>query len=56
MQVSTMKSVIILVLAMLFSAALLDLHIYLQLPNTYRIGLKALANTYGDTVAFDATF
>ena len=56
MQVSTMKSVIVLVLSMLFSAALLDLHLYLQVPNSYKIGLKALASTYGDTTAFDATF
>ena len=46
MQVSTMKSVIVLVLSMLFSAALLDLHLYLQVPNSYKIGLKALAMAY----------
>ena len=56
MQVSTMKSVIILVLSMLFSASILDLHLYLFLPNSYKVGLKALTSCYGNAVAFDATF
>ena len=41
---------------MLFSAALLDLHLYLQVPSSYKIGLKALASTYSDSADFDATF
>ena len=56
MQVSTMKSVIVLVLSMLFSAAILDLQLFLILPNSYKIGLKAMASCYGDQVAFDAAF
>ena len=56
MQVSTMKSVIVLVLSMLFSAAIMDLHLFLILPNSYIIGLKALTSCYGDKKAFDAAF
>lgn len=53
---STQKAVITLVLAMLLSAALFDLQLYLTNPLGYSIGLKVLASCYGNPVAFETAF
>ena len=52
---STQKAVITLVLAMLLSAAVLDIDLYTTTPPAFHIGLEALVKSYSDTTAFDAS-
>ena len=51
----TQKAVITLVLAMLLSAAVLDIDLYITTPQPFSLGLEALVESFGDPVAFDAS-
>jgi len=53
---STQKAVISLVLSMLLSAAVLDLHLFAEPSHGFSFGLKVLAYTYGDAEAFQVAF
>ena len=52
---STQKAVIVLVLAMLLSAAILDLPLFAQAPVGFSFGLKVLTYSYEYSEAFQVT-